>query len=118
MSVKSARAILLMMLMVVAGGASAGVGSDEMKIKTSAICNMCKKRIERNVSLSKGIKEAVLDVPSKVLTVKYNGKKTTPAEIKKLVSSIGYDADEVPAVQEAHDKLPSCCKKTAKPHLD
>ncbi len=90
----------------------------EVKIKTSAICNMCKLRIERNVVLSKGVKEAVLDVKSKVLTVRFYPGKTHVKEIRETVSKIGYDADEVGAVQKAHDKLPKCCRKDAVPHVD
>lgn len=88
----------------------------EVKIKTSAICSMCKARIERNLGLSKGVKEASLDVKSKVVTVKYNEKKTDEAAIRSTISKTGYDADQVPAVQAAHDKLPSCCRKTAEKH--
>jgi mercuric ion binding protein len=90
----------------------------EAKIKTSAICNMCKLRIERNVVLSKGVKEAVLDVKSKILTVQFYPGKTNVKEIRETVSKIGYDADEVVAVQKAHDKLPKCCRKDAAPHVD
>lgn len=93
-------------------------GVKEVKLKTSAICNMCKARLERNVGLSKGVKEVALDVNSKVLTVKYNSAKTDVAEIKKTVSKIGYDADEVVAIQSAHDKLPKCCRKGAVAHKD
>ncbi|MCF0073590.1 cation transporter [Dyadobacter sp. CY261] len=91
-------------------------GSKEVKIKTSAICEMCKARIERNLGLSKGVKESNLDLSNKVVTVKYNPEKTTPEAIKATIINIGYDADELPASQKAHDKLPSCCRKTAAAH--
>jgi mercuric ion binding protein len=91
-------------------------GDKEIKIKTSAICEMCKARLERNLGLSKGIKEANLDLTDKVITVKYNPGKTTPEAIKTIINNTGYDADLQPANQKAHDKLPSCCRKTAAPH--
>lgn len=83
----------------------------EVKIKTSAICEMCKERIERNLSFEKGVKEAVLDVESKVVTVKYNPKKTDVSKIKANITKTGYDADELTANAEGYNKLPSCCKK-------
>lgn len=47
------------------------------------------------------------------------GKKKTDEEtIKKKITLIGYDADELVADQKAHDALPGCCQKTAKPHGD
>ena len=91
-------------------------GDKEIKIKTSAICEMCKARIERNLGLSKGVKESNLDLSNKVVTVKYNPSKTTPEAIKATIVKTGYDADEVTANQKAHDKLPSCCRKTAAAH--
>lgn len=91
-------------------------GDKEIKIKTSAICEMCKARIERNLGLSKGVKESNLNLKDKVLTVKYNPGKTSPEAIKATIIGTGYDADEQVANQKAHDKLPSCCRKTATPH--
>ncbi|QRR02079.1 heavy-metal-associated domain-containing protein [Dyadobacter sandarakinus] len=91
-------------------------GTKEVKIKTSAICEMCKARIERNLGLSKGVKESTLDLNNKVVTVKYNPDKTTPEAIKATIRNTGYDADEQPASQKAHDKLPECCRKTAAAH--
>ena len=91
-------------------------GDKEIKIKTSAICEMCKARIERNLGLSKGVKESNLDLKDKVVTVKYNPNKTTPEAIKATIINTGYDADTQIANQKAHDKLPSCCRKTAAAH--
>lgn len=91
-------------------------GDKEIKIKTSAICEMCKARIERNLGLSKGVKESNLDLKDKVVTVKYNPNKTTPEAIKATIIDTGYDADSQIANQKAHDKLPSCCRKTAAAH--
>ncbi|WP_128544175.1 heavy-metal-associated domain-containing protein [Larkinella soli] len=83
----------------------------EVKIKTSAVCEMCKERIERNLAFEKGIKESNLDLKSKVITVKYNPKKTDVNRIKANISKTGYDADEVTADEKGYAKLPSCCKK-------
>lgn len=88
----------------------------EVKFKTSAICEMCKARIERNLGLSKGVKASNLDLNDKVVTVRYNADKTTEEAIKATINNTGYDADLSVANQKAHDKLPSCCRKTAQPH--
>ncbi|MPR35884.1 heavy-metal-associated domain-containing protein [Salmonirosea aquatica] len=93
-------------------------GEKVVKIKTSAICEMCKERLERNLGLSKGVKESNLNLDDKVMTVKYNPKKTDVASIKETIVKTGYDADEVVADQKAHDKLPKCCQKTAAAHSD
>lgn len=80
-------------------------------IKTSAQCRMCKKRIEENINFGKGIKKAVLDVETKLLTVTYDTKKNTIEQLKLAVSKLGYDADEVAADTKAYKKLPKCCQK-------
>jgi len=88
-----------------------GPKTETVKIKTSAICEMCKERIERNLSLTKGISEAVLNLDDKVATVVFNPKKTNVEKIKKAIAEIGYDADELTADAKGYNKLPSCCKK-------
>ncbi len=88
--------------------------SAEIKIKTSAKCGMCKKRIEKDLGDSKGIINSNLDLKDKVITVTYNPKKTSPEKIKGIISKTGYDADEVMADATAHDNLPGCCQKNSK----
>ncbi|MDQ1089534.1 MULTISPECIES: heavy-metal-associated domain-containing protein [unclassified Siphonobacter] len=85
-----------------------------VKIKTSAICGMCKARIEKNLGFSKGVKDANLDLKDKVVTVTYDGKKTDEAQIIETITKTGYDANAVPADQKGYDKLPACCKKDSK----
>jgi len=98
--------------------ASDGGKTASVKLKTSAKCEMCKERLERNLTLTKGVKEAFLNLNDKVMTVTYNPKKTDVARIKAAIAGTGYDADEVVADQKAHDKLPGCCRKSAAPHSD
>lgn len=83
----------------------------ELKVKTSAVCGMCKTTIERELAFAKGVKKSELDVPSKVVTVIYNPNKTTPEKIRQAISMAGYDADDVPADPKAYEKLHACCKK-------
>lgn len=86
---------------------------DTVKIMTSAECDMCKTKIEKEVGLSKGVKKVTLDVPSKVLTVIYNPAKTDPGKLRTVVSNSGYDADTVKANNRAQKKLPDCCQPGA-----
>jgi periplasmic mercuric ion binding protein len=90
--------------------------SQTVKIKTSAICEMCKERIEKKLAFTKGVTDVNLDVDSKdkVVTVIFNPKKTSIEKIKKAIAEVGYDADEVVAETASYDKLPGCCKKGGK----
>jgi len=82
-----------------------------VKIKTSAICEMCKERIEKNLTLSKGVKKADLDLNDKVIHITYDAGKTDVEALKKAITEVGYDADDAKAEPKGYDKLPSCCKK-------
>jgi copper chaperone CopZ len=104
---------IMILLVITAFKMSAQEKSAEVKIKTSAVCEMCKETLEKNLAFEKGIKKSVLDVDSKVITVTYNPQKTSPAAIRNAIAKTGYDADDVPALKKAHDKLDDCCKKGA-----
>ncbi len=88
----------------------------EVRIQTSAVCGMCKDRIEHDLGFEKGVKSVSLDMDTKVVTVGYSPKKTNPDQIRKAISMIGYDADDVKADPTAYEKLPGCCKKGNKIH--
>ena len=100
---------------VVATAAKAS-GASTAQFKTSAVCDMCKARIEKSLAYEKGVQSAVLDVPSKVLTVTYKADKTNPAALRTAVQKTGYDADELTADARAYSRLPDCCKKTNATH--
>jgi copper chaperone CopZ len=84
--------------------------TQKVLIKTSAECGDCKERIESKLNYVKGVVYAELDVETKELTVKFKSDKITLEEIKKIISEIGYDADEVKANPENQAKLPACCQ--------
>ncbi len=86
-----------------------------IEIRTSAQCDMCKERIEEALAFEKGVKKAELDVDSQIVTVTYKKDKTNPEKIRKAISRVGYDADDVPADPKAYAKLDACCKKPADP---
>lgn len=87
--------------------------TETIEILTSAVCGMCKDKIEITLYGVKGVKSAVLDVPTKVVTVKYKPAEVTPEQLRAAISLSGYDADTVPADPVAYEKLHSCCKKGA-----
>lgn len=93
-------------------------GVAEIKIQTSAQCGECKERIEKNMAFEKGVKDVDLDLETKILTLHYKTAKTDPKKLRKAVSEIGYDADDVEADPEAYAKLPACCQKGGHDHPD
>jgi copper chaperone CopZ len=85
-----------------------------ISIQTSAQCEMCKEKIEKNLIYSKGVVYATLDSKTKIINVEYKTEKTNPDILRKIISDSGYDADSIPANEKVYLKLPLCCKKTIK----
>ncbi|MDP1800002.1 MAG: heavy metal-associated domain-containing protein [Bacteroidota bacterium] len=85
--------------------------SVKVKIKTSAVCGMCKATISKALSKVDGLQEKTLDLKTNFITVVYNPTKTSPAKIRKAITMAGYDADDIPADSKAYANLHSCCKK-------
>lgn len=85
----------------------------KIDIKTSAICNQCKTKIESGILKQKGVIDATLNLDNKILTVNYNPDKTSPEILRKSIAKLGYNADDVKADPKAYNKLPKCCKETS-----
>ena len=112
---------LFIVFLLMAGVSSFAQSEKESKyetvtIKTSAVCQQCKDRLEHDMAFEKGVKSVVLDLETKELTVTFKRGKNSKENLKKAVTKIGYDADELIAEQKAYDNLPECCKKDAAPH--
>lgn len=84
--------------------------SEIIKIKTDTQCGNCEERIETVLNHTKGIKFGEVDVKTDMITVKFDPKKISKAEIKNLIASIGYPADDVKADPKALSELPKCCQ--------
>ena len=66
-------------------------------IKSTVECELCKMNIEKNLSKVKGVRKVNANYQQHQIEVVYNSRKISLAEIKKIISDLGYDADEVPA---------------------
>ena len=86
--------------------------SQTAKIKTPTIgCDDCKNRIETYLKRYDGVTSVQVNWHQKVTTVKYLVDRTNIEEIKTAISNCGYDADDIPAFEEAYKRLPKTCKK-------
>jgi periplasmic mercuric ion binding protein len=78
------------------------------KIKVSGLCGDCKKRIEKAAYVP-GVKRAEWDSNTQILTVIYRPSKTSVDKIETSIVTVGYDAGDMKASEEAYNKLPQCC---------
>lgn len=90
-------------------------GKQEIKVKTSAQCEMCKYKIEESLAYEKGVVKSNLDLEDKVVTIVFKNNKTTADQLRKIISRLGYDADDIKADSVAYKALPPCCKKPDDP---
>jgi len=80
----------------------------ESKFKVYGNCGMCKKRIEKAVSISE-VKFAKWDKSSKVLAVTYLPGKMTLDSLQHRISAAGHDTERFKAPDSVYASLPGCC---------
>lgn len=104
---------LLIGAIAMATSAQAQIKASQVaKISTPTVqCEMCKKKIETYLNRYDGITSINVNIKKKETTVKYISDRINEEEIKAAISTAGYDAAEVPALEDAYKKLPKCCKK-------
>lgn len=82
------------------------------KIKTPTIgCEDCKTRIEAYLKRYDGVTYVMVNWRQKNVTVKYLTDRINIEEIKTAIANTGYDADDIPATEDAYNRLPKTCKK-------
>lgn len=86
------------------------IGIKTQKIKVSGTCSMDKRRIETAAYTVDGIKSAVWNEYSQVLTLKYSVfKKDASDNVQKKIASVGNDTEMYRADDSVYQKLPDCC---------
>ena len=110
--------VLLLTLFTTLSFGQSQAKKDTVQIKTSSICDMCKRTIEGDLAFEKGVMYSNLDLETDVVTVVYKPKQTSADKIRKRLTEIGYDADSLKADPMAVEKLPECCKPGNPFHKD
>ena len=87
--------------------------TQNVTIQTNGKCGRCAKVMQTAVPNFEGVQACTYDMATAKLTVSYDPKQTTADAIRKGVSKLGYDADNVKADAEARAKLPACCRGEA-----
>jgi len=110
---KTMKALMLTLFTMLSVSVFAHEKTDTFKVYGN--CDMCKKKIEKAASSIEGVKKAEWNEETGVMTVTYNGDKTSLDDIQKKIASVGYDTEKFPADDAAYKKLPGCCKYERKP---
>lgn len=82
------------------------------RISTPTIgCEDCKTRLETYLKRFDGVTYVLVNWRRKEVTVKYVTDRINIEEIKTAIANTGYDADDIPATEDAYKRLPRTCKK-------
>ncbi|MEO5685290.1 MAG: heavy metal-associated domain-containing protein [Chitinophagaceae bacterium] len=91
------------------------IGIKTQQIKVDAVCELCKKKIEKTASSVPGIKSAVWNENTKMLTVKYDVfKKEAIDNVQRKIADEGYDTEKFRAADAAMKKDSCCCHNNTK----
>ena len=82
---------------------------DEIIIPT-AQCNMCVANIGNALNGVDGILKYKVELETDQIKIKYNTDKISLQGIEQLISKAGYQANNLPADEDAYNKLAMCCK--------
>ena len=85
---------------------------ETITVKSVLACQSCVDRIQKDLPYrAKGIQTVKADVATNTIVVTYKVGKTTPDDIRKAITLIGYDADDMKADEAAFKKLPEHCRQ-------
>ncbi len=54
-------------------------------------CHKCKEKVMKNIPYEKGVKQVVVDIPNKIVTISFRKDKNTIEGIKKALKNLDYE---------------------------
>ena len=73
---------------------------EEVTFLTNLHCENCKKKIEKNISWEKGVKDLHVDLDDKKVTILYDPAKTNPEKLQAAIEKLGYTCEIVKSKEE------------------
>lgn len=69
------------------------VALKEATFQTDIHCKNCAAKVEANLPFEKGVEDLKIDVPTKVVTIVFNPKKTDVTKLAEAIRKVGYKAE-------------------------
>ncbi|MBL4605485.1 MAG: cation transporter [Flavobacteriaceae bacterium] len=82
----------------------------KVSIEVDGICMMCKKRIEKAALNTKGVKFAVWNLKTHMLSLIIDERKTNKKIIQKNIAAVGHDTKGIKAKEHVYNAINPCCK--------
>lgn len=76
-------------------------------------CERCQAKIEKAITLEKGVKDLVFDLKAQKLTIVYQKQETTPEKLRQALAKMGYEAKSDAATAQPQNSTRenrSCCR--------
>ena len=105
---KAILSLAVLLLMIFTALSQTETEYTTISIKVSGNCTQCKARIEK-AAKGKGVKSAVWDIRSKILTLKYDAAVTSSEKVQQRIADAGHDTELKKAKDEVYQELPDCC---------
>lgn len=83
---------------------------ETVSFKVYGNCGMCKSRIEAALKEVNGVRSAVWDVETKMITITFNPHVIQLKDIHQKIAAVGHDTDQAKVDDAVYKKLPKCCK--------
>jgi len=90
----------------------------KVAIEVDGVCMMCKKRIEKAALNTKGVKFALWNVKTHMLSLIIDERKTDVKTIQKNIAAVGHDTKGIRAKDHVYNNIDPCCKYRDKKVVD
>lgn len=112
------KVLVVISFMLLGVTAQAQKKNAKVAIEVDGVCMMCKKRIEKAALSTKGVKFAVWDLKTHMLSLVIDERKTNIKAIQKKMASVGHDTKEIKATDKVYNSIDPCCKYRDKKVVD
>lgn len=85
--------------------------TDQLEVRTNAVCDMCVNTIETELLYEKGVRSVKVDLATNKILVGIDPRRTDATKVRTAITRLGYAADDLAPDMAAREKLPDCCKK-------
>ena len=90
-------AVIVMLLATVSVSAQNKKSKNQkvVVLSVSMHCEGCKEKIEKNISWEKGVKDLVVNLEKKTVTITYDAKKTNEDVLIKAIEKLDYKCEKI-----------------------
>jgi copper chaperone CopZ len=68
--------------------------TEEVTFVVSMVCGNCKAKVEKHISWEEGVKDLKINLDKKLVTIKYDPKKTNEEKLKKAIEELEFTCEK------------------------